>query len=211
MPDQDIERQFDVDVSMKARHFDFGPDAYRFNAKVTQIIDADTFGLVFDQGFYDLKRLENRARVRLTGIDTPEKETGAGREAIDFVAALVEDAGHRAVVETVDQGHYARWLGVMWLNDGTDLTLQQRLVEEGHYKTDDRYAVQPEAIPPDFLDVNEAPAFQLAWLPGIGGELAQEIVRQRPFGSLEELPGKVDGIGPATLEKTRAYLQEIGG
>lgn len=209
MPDEDIVRQFDVDVSIKARHFDFGPDAYRFNAKVTQILDADTFGLVIDQGFFDLKRLEGRARMRLIGIDTPEKETDAGRQAIGFVEGLVEDAEHRAVVKTVDQGHYARWLGVMWLNDGTDLTLQQRLVEQGHYKTDDRYAVQPEAIPPEFLDVNEASAFQLAWLPGVGGDLAQDIVRQRPFGSLEELPAKVDGIGPATLEKTRGYLQDV--
>lgn len=209
MPSDDIERQFDVDVSIKARHYDFGPDAYRFNAKITQIIDADTFGLVIDQGFYDLKRLEDRARMRLIGIDTPEKETEAGQAAIDFVSGLVASAQSRAVIKTVDQGHYARWLGVMWLDDGTDLTLQQRLVKEGHYKTDDQYAVQPEAIPPNFLDLNEASSFQLAWLPGVGEETAKNIIQARPFGSLDELPDRVDGIGPETLEGIRGFLKGV--
>lgn len=67
MASDDIERQFDVDVSIEARHYDFGPDAYRFNAKVTQIIDVDTFGLVIDQDSYNEASRSSRMKTTRSG------------------------------------------------------------------------------------------------------------------------------------------------
>lgn len=58
------------------------------------------------------------------------------------------------------------------------------------------------------LDPNRAPAVQLDRLPGVGPATAERIVAARdsaPFPTPEDLLG-VRGIGPATLEKMRPYL-----
>jgi len=56
----------------------------------------------------------------------------------------------------------------------------------------------------EILDVNSAPADELARLPGIGMSLAKRIVAERtakgPFGGLRELD-RVPGVGPALLAK----------
>lgn len=59
------------------------------------------------------------------------------------------------------------------------------------------------------VNVNAASAQELEALPGIGPKLAQHIVEYRtqhgPFACPEDLE-KVDGIGPATVEKIRPYV-----
>jgi competence ComEA-like helix-hairpin-helix protein len=61
-------------------------------------------------------------------------------------------------------------------------------------------------VPP--TDLNTASASELELLPGVGPVLAARIVVERadggPFRSLEEL-SRVDGIGPALIEKLRAH------
>lgn len=59
------------------------------------------------------------------------------------------------------------------------------------------------------LDQLEASAFQLAWLPGVGEAMVQDIIEQRPFESLEALPDKVDGLGSGTLEAIREFLKAV--
>jgi competence protein ComEA len=64
--------------------------------------------------------------------------------------------------------------------------------------------VAPEAR----LDVNVAPAYELALLPGIGPKTAEAVVADRtangPFRSLDDLT-RVKGIGPATVEEIRPH------
>ncbi len=59
------------------------------------------------------------------------------------------------------------------------------------------------------IDVNQAEAWLLEALPGIGPSLAAAIIEYRglngPFRSIEELT-KVNGIGPATLERLRELV-----
>jgi competence ComEA-like helix-hairpin-helix protein len=52
------------------------------------------------------------------------------------------------------------------------------------------------------VDLNKAPVTKLESLPGIGPETAKAIVKGRPYKTLEDLD-RVNGIGPATIEKLR--------
>jgi competence protein ComEA len=66
----------------------------------------------------------------------------------------------------------------------------------------------PRPLPDMRVDVNGAAAPQLGLLPGIGPALAGRIVTERgargAFESLDDL-GRVEGIGPATIERLREY------
>jgi competence protein ComEA len=60
------------------------------------------------------------------------------------------------------------------------------------------------------LDLNRAEAAELSQVPGIGPTLAREIADDRlhrgEFRSVEELR-RVKGVGPATLDRARAFLR----
>jgi len=82
-------------------------------------------------------------------------------------------------------------------------------------------------VPPDrgrglpiCLDLNEAPAFRLSLLPGLGPARSARIVEEReragPFRDLEDLVRRVDGLGPGLAEKLVPFLKnppppEAGG
>lgn len=71
----------------------------------------------------------------------------------------------------------------------------------------DRAVIRPVRLE---LDVNTAPADELAILPGLGPALAGRIVAHRdahgPFAGLDALLD-VPGIGPATLAGLRPHLR----
>lgn len=60
------------------------------------------------------------------------------------------------------------------------------------------------------IDINSATADQLDAVPGIGPVMAEAIVAYREengkFASVEDLQGKVKGVGEKTLEKISPYL-----
>lgn len=64
-------------------------------------------------------------------------------------------------------------------------------------------------LPGERIDLNAAPAADLARLPGIGEKRSADIVAWReengPFQSVEELTN-VSGIGGGTLERLRDYI-----
>jgi competence protein ComEA len=63
------------------------------------------------------------------------------------------------------------------------------------------------------VDVNRASAAELQRLPGIGPKLSARIVEARargPFRSVDELRGRVPGIGAKTLERLRPHVT-VGG
>ena len=60
------------------------------------------------------------------------------------------------------------------------------------------------------VDINAADVDTLVALPGVGAVRAAAIVEDRtangPFGSIDEL-ARVHGIGPATVEQLRAFVE----
>lgn len=68
-------------------------------------------------------------------------------------------------------------------------------------------AADAAGIPEGFLlDPNTAARDDLMKLPGVGEVMANRIIEGRPFRTPEDLLA-VPGIGPATLDKLRPYLQ----
>ncbi len=81
---------------------------YIYFAELHSIIDGDTLMFNFDLGFFTNKR----DRVRLIGIDALEKNTDAGKKAIEFVQQ--ELTGATILVETRKKEKYGRYLGFVY-------------------------------------------------------------------------------------------------
>ena len=113
---------------------------YNFRVtEVTKVLDGDTIDVIIDLGF-DLYKKE---RVRVAGVDTPEKRTKDEEEK-----ALGYDATHwleerlAAVLEGSDDliirtelvggvGKYGRLLGWLYVGD-SELSLNEQMIEEGY-------------------------------------------------------------------------------
>ncbi len=89
-----------------------------FVGNVVGIIDGDTL---------DVQQNGERTRVRLNGVDTPEKGQDFGRRAKEFSDDLVK--GKDVRVETRGTDKYGRTIGDIFLLDGTHLN--QELVKAG--------------------------------------------------------------------------------
>lgn len=104
---------------------------YEYKVKeVARVVDGDTVDIIIDLGF----GLFKKERVRVAGIDTPEKRTRDAREKM-----LGFDATHYAeewfaaegdiIVKTSKDGKYGRMLGFFYRGDDCFNT---RIVEEGY-------------------------------------------------------------------------------
>lgn len=175
---------------------------YTYKARVQSVIDADTYQLTVDLGFNLHKNLLENP-VRLAGIDTPEYGTDAGIEAHNFVAARL--AGREVTIHTIKTGHYGRWLARVNHEDWED-ELTTLLLKRGHYKVDDRYAVDHRFMPKGFISINSCHKIELQWLPGIGPVTAQKILEGRPYSSKAELRA-VDGIGEQTMKEIFSLIE----
>ena len=103
--------------------FAFTVHAEEFSGRVVGVADGDTITV--------LVGVEPR-RVRLAGIDAPEKGQAFGQRAKQATSRLVFGRTVKVVVRGQDR--YGRTLGEVRLPDGT--SLNERLVEEGwawHY------------------------------------------------------------------------------
>ena len=58
------------------------------------------------------------------------------------------------------------------------------------------------------LDINKATQEQLETLTGVGPDLAQKIIKKRPYRSAKDLL-QVPGIGEKTLEKIKPRLKDL--
>ena len=113
---------------------------YNFRVvKINRVVDGDTIDVTIDLGF-DLFKKE---RVRIAGVDTPEKRTrdleekALGIDATNWLKKKLEDtiAGEDELsirTELVGgMGKYGRLLG--WLYIGEDLiSLNELMIDEGY-------------------------------------------------------------------------------
>ena len=113
---------------------------YNFRVtKINRVVYGDTIDVTIDLGF-DLYKKE---RVRVAGVDTPEKRTRDKEEkalGLDATAWLKEKldgaiAGDDDLVIRTELvggvGKYGRLLGWLYIGDG-DRSLNEQMIEEGY-------------------------------------------------------------------------------
>ena len=113
-----------------------------YNLRVTEInrvIDRDTIDVTIDLGF-DLYKKE---RVRVAGVDTPEKRTrdleekALGIDATNWLKEKLDgaiDGDDELSIRTElvgGVGKYGRLLGWLYIGDG-DLSLNEQMITEGY-------------------------------------------------------------------------------
>ena len=112
-------------------------NCYNFRViSVDKIVDGDTIDVTFDLGFGICKS----ERIRVAGIDSPEKRTRDLEEKERGLAAkarLTEILGKDFLVETMlnKRGKYGRVLGILHVENettGERTNVNQQLVTEGH-------------------------------------------------------------------------------
>tara|TARA_B100000085_G_scaffold183930_1_gene168101 strand:- start:29 stop:481 length:453 start_codon:yes stop_codon:yes gene_type:complete len=113
---------------------------YNFRViEINKVLDGDTIDVTIDLGF-DLYKKE---RVRVAGVDTPEKRTrdleekALGIDATNWLKEKLEGAlaGDDDLVIRTELvggvGKYGRLLGWLYLGDGT-VSLNEQMIEEGY-------------------------------------------------------------------------------
>jgi len=108
---------------------------YTYRVKsINRIIDGDTIDVTIDLGF----SINIDQRIRVAGIDSPEKRTrnaaekALGLDATDWMTKHLENASDLIIKTAVEGslGKYGRVLG--WLFVGTsDVSLNEKMVAEG--------------------------------------------------------------------------------
>lgn len=86
--------------------------------RVIKVVDGDTL---------DVRLASGPIRVRLQGIDAPERDQRGGREAARFLVSRLQ--GREVWLEPVSQDRYDRLVAIVHRGDEN---LNQELVREGH-------------------------------------------------------------------------------
>lgn len=102
---------------------------WAWEGRVTRVVDGDTI-VVEHHGA--------RTRIRLYGIDTPEKKQWYGQNAKQFTSSQV--LGKLASVDPIDTDRYGRTVAIVSVGD---LVLNRMLVEYGYAWVYDKYCKKP--------------------------------------------------------------------
>ena len=113
---------------------------YNFRVvEINRVVDGDTIDVTIDLGF-DLSKKE---RVRVAGVDTPEKRTrdleekALGIDAPNWLKEKLEgaiDGEDDLVIRTElvgGMGKYGRLLGWLYIGDST-VSLNEQMIDEGY-------------------------------------------------------------------------------
>tara|TARA_B100001250_G_scaffold409568_1_gene434167 strand:+ start:7547 stop:7963 length:417 start_codon:yes stop_codon:yes gene_type:complete len=107
--------------------------------KIKKVLDGDTIDVVIDLGF-DLAKTE---RVRIAGVDTPEKRTrnleekALGLDATNWLKEKLNQTikGEDELVVRTELkggvGKYGRLLGWLYVGDA-EVSLNEQMIEEGY-------------------------------------------------------------------------------
>jgi endonuclease YncB( thermonuclease family) len=97
--------------------------------KVDRVVDGDTIVLM------------NKTRVRLHGIDTPERDQHYGKQATRALEGLIKT---KVFVEEKDTDRYGRLVGVLYTAEGLNVNLE--MVCSGHAWWYERYAPESKIL-----------------------------------------------------------------
>jgi micrococcal nuclease len=92
--------------------------AFPFTGKVVAVLDGDTIEVLHNG---------KAERIRLNGIDCPEKKQAFGQKAKQFTSSLV--FGKTVVVVPSEKDRYKRTVGDVFLSDGVNVSYE--LVKAG--------------------------------------------------------------------------------
>ena len=107
--------------------------------EITRVLDGDTIDVTIDLGF-DLYKKE---RVRIAGVDTPEKRTrnleekALGIDATNWLKEKLDgaiDGDDELSIRTElvgGVGKYGRLLGWLYIGDG-NVSLNEQMIDEGY-------------------------------------------------------------------------------
>ena len=101
------------------------------NGKVVKVVDGDTFDIVDEN---------KTTRIRLFGIDAPERGQAFNKRARAFMDSLVAGKQIRVVVR--DKDRYGRTVGDAFLSDGTYVNAE--IVRAGYAWQFRKYSTDPE-------------------------------------------------------------------
>ena len=106
---------------------------------ITKVLDGDTIDVIIDLGFV----LAKSERVRIAGVDTPEKRTrnleekALGIDATEWLKDKLEgaiDGDDDLIIRTElvgGVGKYGRLLGWLYIGDAT-VSLNEQMIDEGY-------------------------------------------------------------------------------
>lgn len=91
---------------------------YEYSAKITNVVDGDTFDVDVDLGFH----IHLHERIRLLEIDTPEsrgEEKELGRLCGEY--ARKNFLGKEVIINTWKTDSFGRWLSELHFQDGSSI------------------------------------------------------------------------------------------
>ncbi|QBL11268.1 thermonuclease family protein [Campylobacter helveticus] len=102
--------------------------------RVLRVIDGDTIELLVKQE--DIKQ-SPKIKVRLFGIDAPEKKQAFGKEAKEFLSSLILDKEITLIIN--DKDKYQRTIGTILLNDKD---INKEMVKNGYAWAYEEYSTK---------------------------------------------------------------------
>ena len=100
------------------------PVSYRYRAFLDRVVDGDTVDLHVDLGFRAMMHL----RVRVAGIDAPERYSDGGVEAMAWLTGRTVNKPLVLVSQRGDK--YGRWLGLIYVGD-EEVSVNAQMIEAG--------------------------------------------------------------------------------
>jgi endonuclease YncB( thermonuclease family) len=96
----------------------WAPTSFAWFGKVVSVVDGDTVKVLRDG---------KQIKIRLYGIDTPEKSQAYGKKAKQFTADMT--AGKKVEIESIDRDRYGRIVGLVTVKGKS---LNKELVKAGY-------------------------------------------------------------------------------
>jgi micrococcal nuclease len=102
---------------------------HHYRATLERIIDGDTIDVLLDLGF----KVFTLQRLRLLGIDTPERGQPGFHEATHELAELLNPTGRQQplIVHTIKRDSFGRWLATVWV-EGSHTSINEQMRLLGH-------------------------------------------------------------------------------
>jgi micrococcal nuclease len=97
---------------------------YQYRATIHRVVDGDTVDVWVDLGF----RVITHQRLRLFGIDTPERGQPGWKEAGDYLRGLLPE-NSIVTIETEKGDKYGRWIATVINESGEDVN--KSMIESG--------------------------------------------------------------------------------